>query len=423
MKRKLLILLLGVAVLGSAAFAADPASPFLPFYFVKGTMTGVNPIANTIVIFKTTPQMSISSPQSGASPLPYLVNLFDAQYFGKFGVDAGGIYSIGVANGANNFGTDPISFEVSGMGYETVDLLLELGKGKGLLPPDGTVALGIEKDGGGIKLTWDNVANPNVDIYKMTGDGTGKFNQGPSADWVIATANQGGGSWSDSGVFAAGAKEIYYKALVAGKPNTLLTGAWAVGKFDYNLIADYNLLSLPLSSLAGTSIDKVFFSQLTINDAEFFSRDDSTGGYSKDQVISNNWQNISGSPASLSVDKAYWVRMPTAKTVSLLGAVGTVTHSRIMTGTHNESTGYNLFGWPFPNNNTMVAGGLPAHNNNEVFKRFESTDPPSYQKLYDNGGTWANADPNKAVFGFSPGAGYWYRNTIASDEGWTAPAP
>jgi len=409
--------------MGPVALGQDPATPFLPFYFVEGVINtdlAAGLIDHDVIIYESDPRVIGAIGRfAGPEPKIYRLNIFDAQYYGGFNVLPGSTYRVAVPTGADDHGMDSEEFVLSGNGFDSVDLNLVLGGGDDIFPPEGTIPIGIERDGGGVRLTWDiaRYADP-ISIYRMTGDGSGQFtnDRGP---WGAPIArNLDTGSHTDGGVFAAGDGEAYYKAIETAREGdvaALLPTAWAVGKFDYVLSEGYNLVSLPLVPLNGTGIEEVFYDQLTVNDTQFFVRNDATGIYSKAQVIGGAWSIVSGAAPALGLGSAYWVRVPGERRVSALGGVAVADFSRTM---YSALGGYNLFGWSYPDSRTLDLGGLPPRDTNEVFLMLDGV----YQKVVNSGGAWTNVVAGDPAFGCVPGAGYWYRNR-AADFDWTAPAP
>jgi hypothetical protein len=159
--------------------------------------------------------------------------------------------------------------------------------------PPGTVPLTISRSGKDIKIAWDaKYANPQ--IYVMTGDGTGKFQNdnvaGQTAVWALVASGQEFdtthasdaapyilhkgqvGAASVTGV--TNRPEAYYKGLQHGVsasaqgsdqinfPGTYLQAAWAVGKLNVNLQgsaaeAGKNYVSIPFNCQQGTTIGNV----------------------------------------------------------------------------------------------------------------------------------------------------------------------
>ena len=275
MFRSLIIGLLIVASLGAAMARAQDPGVFLPFYFIyddrvvhEGGTTADN---HQVVYYESHPAVSETALITREA---FIMNIMRARYFSKFTVEPGRSYSVGVALGGDGFGMNPFPYNVTGKGFDKVELTLRSGEGGGLVPPAGTVPLLISKDGGSVKLSWDLATyGPNIQLFLLTGDGTGKFTNTydttipTKPNWGYVTAGGAGLSgefdWStrSSGYVyhanqerATGWPESYYKALRQEIPPTsyasLLPTAWAVGKINIplqgtTLNPGKNLVSVP----------------------------------------------------------------------------------------------------------------------------------------------------------------------------------
>lgn len=140
--KKGLLILLAMAVLlagdglpaGRQALAAGPYSPFLPFYWIKGTVTSKEsgaPVANRTVAFYAgtfDPATAVlATTDAGGN---YLINAFDLNYNFNVPVDFASSYLLKVPqeSGAVN-GTDETIALLAAQGYVTKNMVLTAGGG------------------------------------------------------------------------------------------------------------------------------------------------------------------------------------------------------------------------------------------------------------------------------------------------------
>jgi len=424
--KKLIASLIAIACLASLAMAQDPGV-FLPFYFVKGDVTSPVPASidgHEVVYFNNHPMVS-EKVTIGPPLFPtktYMMNIMRARYFSKFNVQPGETYQIGVAKGSDNYGKDPFNYIVSGNGFDIVDIALVLNEGGGLLPPDGTVPLDIVANGADIDISWDQATYGNIDLYRMTGAGSGQY---VKDGWAAAQINLAGGIWKDIGTIAQAPKEIYYKALLTGQspaadhPDYLgqsyLAVAWAVGKFDIDLLTGFNLASTPMIPLHGNDIDDVFLNAsgggLQVADTNVYYYNESTEQTIKAEWTGSAWSYSPNVPFDINLGTAYWVELTSSPTVSMLGAIIVSENHRLL-----GKNSFSLMSSPTPTFYADLAtAGLPALGDDEIYLYDASTQLQA--KMENNGsGVWINAVQSEPAFGLIPGVGYWYKNNDANND-------
>jgi hypothetical protein len=421
MIKKVAITLILALTLSLAAAAQDPGV-FLPFYFVYDDVVvhdgGLSVNNHTAVFFQNHPMVSVTSDIDTAQTYPFIMNIMRARYFSKFNVNPGDVFNIGVAIGADNYGLDPILYNMTGDGFDKVDLTLYNGQGQGLLPPDGTVPIDIGTGSPDVKITWDPVAYPHVDVYRMEGDGTGQYDKNYSVRWQLVSDDDQDGEYVDSNYIADGPFEAYYKALEDGRdPNVYIPLAWGVGKYDLDLISGYNLASTPLIPLHGNSIDETFLDQsgggLRTQDTEVYYFNESAGLTIKAQFDNGTWKYFPNTPYSIDLGHAYWVKIPSGtKRLSVMGAVIVSNNHRIL-----GASGFSLMSSPLPvYYPDLAAAGLPSLGTDEIFLFHANTGV--MEKMMNKTGAWGNAVPGEPAFGLNPGVGYWYKNNDI-DRDWT----
>jgi hypothetical protein len=380
------------------------------------------PDVNThqVVFYQSTPQVLGANVSIEAGK--YIMNIMEAEYYGKFPINIASPYYYGVPKGLDNYGLNAASFEVSDQGFTKQDLVLQLGQGDGLLPVEGTVPLVIERDGTttDIKLSWDAATyGTALEFYYMTGDGTGKFtntfSSWTSATSVLNTSTMASGYVRHTGQIGAGLQEVYYKAIKIGEvAATKVPLAWAVGKLDIDLTAGYNFISMPLVGLTGVGISETFADQFNVGTYEMYYYNPATGLMTK-AAYGTNWVFSPSTPFNIDMGGSYWVKLPAAKKVSLLGAVRTTPFTKTFLANK-----YSTLGNAIPVKKTFDAAGLVPTGTNQIFWFNNTT--KLYQKLKNGGAAWENAAPGELVFEFVPGLGHWYYNT-GSQLDWTLGSP
>lgn len=424
MIKRAILILIGLVLLGGLALAQSPGV-FLPFYTIYDNAVAVTPDGvhtpgpvdgHQVLFFNTNPLVSVSTSIESKG---YSLDIMRARYFSQFDVAAGGKFKVGVPTGSDGYGMDPVDYPVTGNGFDKVPLNLVYGGGAGLVPADGTVPVDIKADSSGnIILTWDVKKYSSVDVYKLTGDGTGQFDNSSSgitkggSGWKSVISGLTAGTFLDTKLIAADPKEVYYKVIVnayakASIPD-LISKAWATGKFDLVLTQGFNLISTPLVPLHGSSIDNVFINAsgggLRTKNEQVYYFNESTGLTIKAlyDSASSSWLYFPpGTPFTINLGNGYWVNeVNKTNRISTIGAVITAANHRSL------PADFSLIGSPIPTTMDLSIGGLAPKGSNEIYFYHSGT----MDKMYNSSGTWTNAVPGAKPFGLYPGVGYWYKN-------------
>ena len=274
------------------------------------------------------------------------------------------------------------------------------GAGYGLGPDDGLIRnTRIRIEGNDIVVSWTRTGGvASVDIWRSADD-----NYDPAGTWTqmntpttpITALEQ-----RYSGIVRNVPHKAYYRVVpsgtVLGNIHLRSNNAITVGKFDLaDLPAATNLISTPLVCFTGSTIRDVFSGQL--DGLTFYDFDDANQTYL--------------SATTLSHGKSYWVTLPTARTVTIVGGVPNVTFNSTIYGAGGGLTGkYNLIASPTAKALALFSTmGLPALGTANQFYLFSNTDQ-TYYGMRDT------------PFSFNPGAGYWYYHT-GSNYPWTLTRP
>ncbi|MDD5593461.1 MAG: hypothetical protein PHG97_01800, partial [Candidatus Margulisbacteria bacterium] len=371
---------------------------FLPIYFVQGNLIhqlGPNtPINHNVLFYQLTPQTyGVNQNFTGSTGLnnkfPYLINVFRSQYFGAFNLSPG-TYKIGVPTGADGYGADPVDIVISGNGFDTKDLNLVLGGGGGLLPPAGTLALQIARNGADVEVTWDSINNKNVQIFARVGDGTGKFSNTPG-DWVQVVKDDvlvnnplPPGSFAIAagklthkkqvGVDTANLAEVYYRGLkqgivasaISNDPNfpnppgtTYIASAWPVGKVNVNVTSGPNLFATPFTNQSA-AISNALFTQIDVNNVEVYQFDDQAKTYTKATFTGGNWTYVGGPAEEIKPGNAFWVKNWTG----ILTVMGNNINQQF---TRTIYPGANLLGSPSARGMDLGQAGLLPKAGHEMY--------------------------------------------------------
>ncbi|MCU0641209.1 MAG: hypothetical protein MUC35_03875 [Candidatus Margulisbacteria bacterium] len=120
--------------------------------------------------------------------------------------------------------------------------------------PPGTVPLTITRSGNDIVLTWDKNSAPSVDIYTLTGDGSGVYSD---SGFTVKMGTHTSGTLTDTAQVGAGNPEKYYKGVMTGYDSfllgpeygnkTCLQAAQAVGKVNYVFAGGNNFFNYPFA--------------------------------------------------------------------------------------------------------------------------------------------------------------------------------
>ncbi|MBU0629476.1 MAG: hypothetical protein KKC80_00970 [Candidatus Margulisbacteria bacterium] len=283
-KLSLIILLLIMVAAAIPAFAAEPPV-FNAMYWLKGTtIPGINDPGHSastliqhrkVVFYRTLPGSYILAPiefDSSGTGNPqksgkFIFNIYDN---GKLVIDPQYDYYAAVprvpeSQGGDNYGAAEVKVNITGNGFETVQLKIEYGKGP-VLPLPGAIQLFISRDVNkkDIKLSWDNDAYPDKPVIWALSDGNGSgsyVNTTATNKWSVFTTKlttNSEGFFLHAAQVGDGLPEIYYKATEKGLDdltktkgaNTvaqILESAWAVGKMNISLQKGTSLVSLPFN--------------------------------------------------------------------------------------------------------------------------------------------------------------------------------
>jgi hypothetical protein len=277
-----------------------------------------------------------------------------------------------------------------------VEIIRGEGAGYGLGPDDGLIQNTRIRivDGNDIVVSWTRTGGiASVDIWQSADE-----DYNPDGTWATTDTNFTATERRYTGIVRNVPHKAYYRVVPyrTTRDNIHLrsNNAITVGKFDLvNLPAATNLISTPLVCFAGSRVTDVFSGQL--DGLLFYDFNDANQTYVETTTLSH-----------LSHGKSYWVTLPTARTVTIIGGVPNVAYDSTIYGAGK----YNLIASPTAKAIAPFSdAGLPALG----------ADNQAY--LFDNAGqTYSGL--RDTLFGFNPGLGYWYYNT-GSDFSWTLTRP
>lgn len=278
-----------------------------------------------------------------------------------------------------------------------------------------------EKD---IIITWIPPTTP-VDIYKLTGDGTGKYSNTYSAtSWSKIATIPSGGTYTDENQVGAGDPERYYKLLVSetdpaaiySGTTTYFASAPAVGKVNVNAVLNWNLIT---PTVLNDSLNKTIGTNF-INGDEIYRWDSSSAQQLLKSAVfngtSNSWTPVNaGQWSNLKNGEGFGLNLlnlpsgQTSKTITITGKVSPTNFS----STINKD--WNQIGNPFPYSITMNSGsGFLAGKSqagDELWQWDETIQ--SLKKVSSfNGITWS---PD---FTLKPGVGYGYNYMKSAPMTW-----
>jgi hypothetical protein len=208
-----------------------------------------------------------------------------------------------------------------------------------------------------------------------------------------------------------------------------------VGKFDLDLKAGFNLVSLPLVNSLST-IDLILGNQLNggmvppLADKVYAFKADQSG-YVQAWLNStdNKWydaETLQPSDLAVEADRAYWIWTAGTKQVTTVGMISGTARTIAM------QTGFNLVGNAYPIGVSLNASGLAESG------ATAGPVPPLASKVYafkaDQSGyvqAWLNSADNKwydaetlqeSTMELTPGQGYWIAEPSGSFT-WNYPRP
>jgi|GEM_PF-2161703 len=294
----------------------------------------------------------------------------------------------------------------------------------GFVTGEGPVILHIRRaadtPGSDIVITWEvntasfPILNPNssVDIYMLTGDGTGQYH--PTSGWEKIVANNAlvsgvTGFTIDSsnktltyqGQVGGGENEAYFKALITGSATGDATyglpGAVAVGKVNVMIYGNrkYNMIGVPLLQ-SSDSIDEVLSAGLRKNGIELLKFDNNSQEY-RGAYYDNGWQ---GKTIDLKNGDGIWVYNPLSSDLTLT-IVGKVPNASIDVQVYGGGK-YNMLALPHVQSGTLTMVGLDPIDESEILV-FDN-DKQSYSGTYVSNNAW---EKNLLI---NPGRAFWYYN-------------
>lgn len=369
-----------------------------------------------VVFYKVLPGAYVSAvPYGNVQPVlgtsSYMLNIYN---HASLPIDPTATYYAAVAQDpVDKYGADPKEVKVTGNGFEVVNFTIEYGKGP-ILPLPGAVQLFITRSGNDIKLTWnDDELTADQKPPKIFGlnkaAGGGAFDNAKT-DWVDITSslvkNVNGKDYLHTQQVGGGATEYYYKAMWKDKVKddlyngaSILESAWAVGKFNVDLLTGWNLIAMPMLSQGGTDVSIIIGNQLTANNPvgdEIY-----TAQLNKAVYFNNTWNKS----MAISLGEGFYVNLIGAsKKATFVGDVPT------------QKTAY-----------TIPTGFLRIGNSSCVTRTIDKagfTNPyggASGDEVYNNillkltrvGNSWTGTTP----FNFDAAGGFWYnrsKNSVGS---------
>jgi hypothetical protein len=141
LKKALQILVIAFLVSAGISFSFQPAFAqpvYQGFYWIGGTISapaGVSANGRQVVVYQEDTDDAYSDDTSGTTGLSgqadqYMVNLLEDS---RMPLTVGATYRVATVRGADNYGANPVTFTLSGNGYDFVNLTLV--EGGGILPP------------------------------------------------------------------------------------------------------------------------------------------------------------------------------------------------------------------------------------------------------------------------------------------------
>jgi len=424
LKRLLLIIILTFVICNLTFVISAAQEPYLWIYWILGSVDPLgypNPNGQKIYFDNAVAKDIIGPSGESRADLRFAINagLLSTLEAGR-SYDVFSTYSVP----PNFYHIGPSPAPVSGKGYDDVGTLV-VGEGMGEIP--GVDDLKIERVGAttNYKLSW-NSAGSSVNVYRITTTDAASLYDDSPGSWGLLIAHPAGVTEyqipDDQIGDASRFYQAYYK-LVLQEFDTIdppyhdwaVMTAEAVGKHNFDLYPNFNLVSLPLKLQSGDSIDAAFPNQLRTLNTEVYVFNEPTQGYTK-ALYTTDWS-YTGELGIFPINsgKAYWIYNPASrKTVSLLGGV------RREAFTKDILPIYNLVGSPrvltYP---SFTLAGLPAlvaREGDEAYVFDNATQ--LYSKMKIVGGVWQEA-AGGSEFKLIPTLGYWYYNGRPSPFGWT----
>ncbi|MFA6170237.1 MAG: hypothetical protein WCW67_04655 [Candidatus Margulisiibacteriota bacterium] len=427
MKKLSLILILLTIAAAIPVFAVEPPPVFNAMYWLRGTLTmhSTTPAASqlltnrTVVFYKVLPGAYVSAvPYNVVGDLvkgsaSYMLNMYN---HAALPIDPTATYYAAVAKDPiDKYGANPKEVKITGNGFEVVDFTLEYDQGP-VLPLPGAVQLFIARSGNDIKLTWnDDELTADQKPPKIFGlnkaAGGGAFDNAKT-DWVDITSslvkNVNGKDYLHTQQVGGGATEYYYKAMWKDKVKddvyngaSILESAWAVGKFNVDLAAGWNLVAEPTIFQGGSDVSQVIGNQLTANNP---TGDEVYTAQLDKAIYSNNTWNKA---MAISLGEGFYVNLVgAAKKMTFVGDVPTqkvaytvpkgylrIGNSSCVTRVIGKAGFTNAFGGDANNS------GDEIYNNNLL-------------KMTRQGNAWLGT----TVFDFNAAGGFWYNRSMGASN-------
>lgn len=389
---------------GLAAPAQGEAHVFDALYFVEGKINDSSPASplgvngRNVVFYELYPQVIRVASARTFEDGRYTINIFDNS---NITIDPAAHYFVAVERGTDNHGADQIEVNLSRDGFVETNLTLAAGAGPIPIAVDeGPVMLDITRAadavGSELIIIWSiNTAefptlgpDQPIDVYMLTGDGSGRFTTGGTS-WTKIIENNAltpAGTGFTLGVptktfvypnqVGRDPKEVYFKGLVTGSSiddaTYGLPGAAAAGK--YNAVVakpasgasyKYSFVSVPFVT-PDPSTGAVFGSQVPSaansgNATELWGWTGTTFG-NQMFLSSTGWQTISGfTPVSVTVGQGYVFKTKSAsatedRTLTTVGKVLNVPFGPVKVGANL----YTFIGNPYPTKYGLKSAGFSA---------------------------------------------------------------
>lgn len=407
--------------------SATPEAPFLPYYWIRGTVTdGGSPAVNRIIVlYRDDLNTRIQTLTDNAGW--YELNAYELYYYHGVPItfEAAVAYRVAAPrDSTHSTGSEEVINLNNGQGYTEVNMALVEGGGPLLITEviSGTVPLNILRNGNNIEVSWNNTLYPNPQIFMLTGSGSGEFTNSYSATkWVRIFS---GGLVEASGISftppdtlvhqnqanGAGSGEVYYKGLQAGITDyaTNIPSAEAVGKVNFTFGGGNTFFSVPLV-LSGTINDIMGSQNYTAGSRLFKQAPDRSGFNTADYFSGTGWTDT----IVITPDKGYYFyNIGSQIPVTLVGRVPGAGVSESMGG------GNNLFAVQFPKQYDFSIFGAGTAAGDRVLIYNRNAIPVSGFDAV-----------NQSEFGLTQvrlsgmGGYYYYRDPSAGTLTWSPPLP
>ena len=381
MIRKLFITLIGIGLLAGSAVAANPAQPFLPYYWVRGTVTrgdtGAVVSGRLVAFYKEFGTVATMATVMTDSDGKYQINVYDLFYYQNVPITLEAeTYKVAVPRtDTSNLGTEESITLPAAQGYLDKNLVIIEGGGP-MLPseaPAGTVPLEIARNGVNIEVRWNDSLYPKPQIFAMTGTGSGEYTNtairwtkiaaegaivpGLSRTWGILDTSAG--LLTHEAEVSGGHAEVYYKGVKAEIDTTVdpgiatLESAWAVGKLDMLVSREglgYNYVSVPFNYRSNQIRDvldtayldngTLVFSQL--NGFDFDIAEVNSSGVWVSAFEASKSTDI-GSDFHVKPESSYMIKVPADRTFTVVGDVLRGTEGRALRIQGSDHVGGNLY--------------------------------------------------------------------------------